>query len=714
MEYCDFNKLTWREAVLLLKGDDMLAGVAEKSRVGLFALVTHPGIDKGIILAGLWTQAKAGKAPAKVVYVASSDVEALLIGDKLGTHGVLVNADIGDGQPASDNPITICSARMLLPTIQEMTWDANRTVVVDVHWYPTVEDEILLGHLVTWAGERSREVREGRMDTHVAIILLMTDFVSNRTIEAFDRGLQVNVQGVICSDDPCKDLKIELLRREWETSIGDTILEVLRQDRRVVIGTDDWESFDGLTGENNGEIFGELISEIPSHYVSHDVRTRFEIQQIKESQVIAINPELPYANKIDKLGLVLALGVAPKSPVLNPGIMQVVIKPRELLRCEIRKQWLWSLTSASADGKGVMHARLLTSVSRDELNQREESAENLGPAWNRDFMFLVLAAFENWPSRSMVHMPMRAPANDYVVLEAARRLTVLGCMKKGAGTENIYETTELGKAVMKKYWEEEEDTAKRDFHLAYFLARAQLSQESPIIRRLLARIAALIRIGVDKCFAICHNMDEEKLRRVFPLVIRHRTHAGFVWLALALYLRCEMGGAFTRRVAEEWQNYEGIPLSYANVQQVNTLVTVFEGELGLSPDPPTQAVSNWARQPLEAAQLLSVDRHMMWAWLHRIALFSANPEERQRPRDCVSILPLVVHMEDEPIVVSKVRSYCDRVTTGKGAFYAFYLALRKGSGNRLCADQLTWLPPEAFQEVSDKTGQPWPHVVVQS
>ncbi|KAI1136311.1 hypothetical protein F5Y05DRAFT_415499 [Hypoxylon sp. FL0543] len=711
-EVYDIPDRSWEEVIALLTGDEVLAGVAKTSRVGFLTFVTHQAQHKDVIIGEIWARAKEGKAPAKLVYVASSEAEALLMRKELGVKGLITEQDIGDGQPASDNPITICTARALVPVIQQRTWGANRTVVVNVHWYPTVDDEIALGHLVSWAAMRAREAREGKPDVHVAIVLLMTTFASFRTIEAFERHLRIDVQPTLCHDNTSDQVTISVLQPGWEEKIGPYILSILSQNRRVVIGTDDWESLSSLVRGDARETFEQLIFEVPS-LVSprpHDLPTKrswidAELGKIESEKVLAVNPELPHTFEIENLGLVVALGVAPARPVLDRKMMQVVVKERDLFRCEIKRQWYWSQVSATADGT---RPKIMSSIAGVDINQRQLSAETLGPAWNRDFMFFALAAFESWPHCSLVHMPIRPPADYHVVFDATRRLIVLGCIEKGA-KENTWVCTEPGRLVMKRYWGEVTD--KHDFHLAYLLARTQLSQENPLIRRLLVRIAAIVHIDPLTCFGIGRRIDEEKLRRIFPPVIRGRIQAGFIWVALALYLRCEAAGLSTRNLNVPRIDYEGIAINPFNVTEISTFVKDFEKELGLEPEPPAEAGTSWLRHPLAEDQLLAIERHMMWAWLHRIALFAKLKPNDDRPRDCVTARPLAISMEKEPIVADHIQSYCDQVTKGRGAFYAFYLELSEGAAKRLSASQLTWIPPQLLTEVQEKTGLPWPLVV---
>ncbi|OTA70841.1 hypothetical protein K449DRAFT_393809 [Hypoxylon sp. EC38] len=680
--------------------DEVLMDTMEKNRVNIVAVTSQPGAETPSLLSHIWQRAKEGKAPASLVYMVPSDTEALLVSQLLRESESLVEEDIGEGIVGLDTPIMIISFRDYVRELKKITWDSNRTIVVDVNWYSTVADEIALGHLISWAQSLTEQMDASGTKGHVAIILLMSAFESKRTVEAISKHLG-RITRLECTEIQAPSVNIEIMKSGWQANV-EGILEIFyQQGRRVVLATDAWANWDGLSSDR----FHDRIKSIPSSASSRLEKRAAELDILKKASVVAVDPELPYSARIENLSLVLSDGIARKRRVLIPNIMQVVVKDRDLLWYEIMRHRSWALKSARLETPTPTQIRFLSPIGEDELRKRGESRENLGPAWNGDFMFMVLASIHSWPDRHVNQMPMRSPANHYLYVEAVRRLLVLGCIKESTKVEWTYECTDLGENIMRRYWDR--DVLECDFQVVFLLARISLKrQENAEVLRVLVRIAALVRLGLDKLYWVEGHTDIDMLRRCCPPLIRDRAHAGAVWIGLSLFLLWEERDQRGSDIEESHWSHEGFCVDCESARSVKGAVAQLESELGLNSIKP----ETWTSQPLTEQQLLSIDRDMMWAWLHRIASFSAqgNPSRIEKPADCVSWADLTVNMKNEVIQEGPIRKYCNKLTEGRGAFFAFYLSLFEDAKGQLRASQMTWLPPEAFQEIPEKSGLQWP------
>ncbi|KAI0109273.1 hypothetical protein F4776DRAFT_674849 [Hypoxylon sp. NC0597] len=683
--------------------DEVLLDTMENNRVNVIAVTSQPGAETtSSMLSHIWQRAKGGKAPAGLVYMVSSDTEAVLVSRLLRENESLADVDIGEGIVRLDTPIMILSFYDYVRELKKLNWDSNRTIVVDVNWYATVADEIALGHLISWATSLKEQAASGT-EGHVAIILLMSAFESKRTIEAFTKHLGKVIR-LECTKVQSPSVDMEIMKDGWQAKVEGILDTLYQQGRRVVLATDAWANWEGLKSDR----FRDSIDSIPNSSSSRPEKRAAELSILEKSPVVVVDPELPYSARIENLGLVLSDGVARKRRLLVPDIMQVVVKDRDLLWYEMMRHQSWASKSARLETSTPAHIRFLSPIGEDELRKRGEPAENLGPAWNGDFMFMVLASIHSWPDRHVNQMPMRSPANHYLFVEAMRRLLVLGCIKESTKLEWTYECTDLGESIMGRYWDQ--NALECDFQVAFLLARISLKrQESTQVLRVLVRIAALVRLGLGKFYWIEGHIDVDMLRRCCPPLVRDRANAGTVWIGLSLFLLWEERDMCGSGGEEGYWSHEGFCVDCESARSVRSTVKQLEGEFGLNPVQP----ENWTAHPLTEQQLLSVDRDMMWAWLHRVASFPAqgNPSGVEKATDCVSWADLRVNLKNEVIQAGPIRQYCHKVTEGRGAFFAFYLSLFEDAKGQLRASQMTWLPPEAFQEVPEKSGLQWPDAV---
>lgn len=343
----------WKPLLEML--DRALAKATEENRVEVVALTSLPGIGKSTaLIRHIWDLAKAGKAPGKVVYIVFSDTEASLIRTWLLQSGGVVKDDMGDGKVRSDNPFTLCSLRECFQVLQEKAWDANRTVIVDVNWYPTVRDEIAFGYLLSWTRGLKAAVAKGN-DVHVAILLLMSTFESERTVIPFERML-TTVIAFDLTDWRYPTPKAEALEVGWKEKVGDIVQGVLDEGGRVVLGSHIWQDWPGI---QSGRLDPDLVDDVPCTYVPAEDRLVTEQRSIEKARVLALHPLVPYSTRVEQMRLFLTPGVVEGCHILYPELMQVVVDDRELEWCERLRQYSWVLKSMGGGSPEANQIRFL-------------------------------------------------------------------------------------------------------------------------------------------------------------------------------------------------------------------------------------------------------------------------------------------------------------------------------------------------------------------
>ncbi|KAI1480016.1 hypothetical protein F4774DRAFT_425141 [Daldinia eschscholtzii] len=681
--------------------DKALANTMEEKGFRVVALTSDIGTGKSTSIIGhIWGQAKVGKAPPKLVYVVSTDTEVIWLLTHLVGNGTFTVNEVEHYINLDGRPVAIRSMRQYLAQFDEFSRYTDCTVVIDVNWYPTVEDEVAFARLLSWLA-----AGKGNEGFRVCCVLFMSAFESQRTVAAFEKWVG-NVLRLDCTGIESPEVDIETAQEGWKENLQHILLEVL-QKKRVVVGTERFWEFDGLEDEP----FDTLTGEVTFAFREDEDRVKDSIQSLKAAPLVAIDADTPFSASIAGLGIFISPGVARKN-LLVPGIMQVVMKERNLRWYELLRHYSWvTKSSESSAASGPSRIRFLCPASEEELQNREEVSENLGLAWNGDFMFTVLAFFCGWPGCHLSRIPMRRPANDYVFAEAVNRLFVLGCIQKNTETEGTYECASLGAKIMENFLAETE--RRHDFHLTYLLSRVQLREnESPEVRRIVARLVAVAYYGPRKIFSVGNdNSSTQTYRDSLPAVISGRAHAGALWVGVGICAALEAVGVHVGEDIGPSCLQGCFLVSVEDVRKVIKHAKELEKVLGLEP----ANALDWINQPLTEAQLRSIDGDMMWAWLHRIGLFqnTAHRSGVERVVDCVSLEEFQANMKEEPLRAQEIRVHCWKVTTGGGDFNAFYLSLEEEEGQTWARD-LTWVPPEALQDIPTKTNIAWPEVVAKT
>ncbi|KAI1798644.1 hypothetical protein F4811DRAFT_547723 [Daldinia bambusicola] len=686
--------------------DEVLASTVENdNRCEVVALTTDIGAGKSTsVLDHIWKRAKAGRAPPKLIYLVSTDTEAAWLQTHL-VKTIFTPDEVETRASLDGRPIVIRSVRQYAAQFDEISRYKHCTVIVDVNWYPTVEDEMAFALLLSLAAEA--RTKKGEEEFRMCYVLFMSAFESRRTVAAFEKWVG-HVLRLDCTGFNSPNINIETAREGWEKQLQNTLSEVLPH-KRVIMGADRLWGFDGI----EDGLFDSVTGEVMFDRFREDEDTVGEkLQVLEASPLVVVDPDTPFSTRIENLGMFVSPGVIHKD-LLTPGLMQIVLRERRLRWHELLRHYSWvkksSEISATSGTSGPSNIRFLCPASDEDLKAREVASEDLGRAWNVDFMFTVLAFLYGWHDRRINCIPMRRPANDYVFAEAVNRLYVLGCIRKSTKVQGGYECTTLGDKIMDSFFGETKH--RHNFHLMYLLCRVQLRQgESSEVRRVIARLAAVAYQGPRWVFSVDEDAPTtQRYRDSLPPVIQGRAHAGALWVGAGICASLEAAGVQVQDDISETIRQGCFLVSVENVREVICRAKQFEAILGLEPVDTT----DWINTPLDEAQLRSIDEDMMWSWLHRICLVQHTPLHSNIVGvvDCVSFEDFQANMAEECLRAQDVRKHCWTVTAGGGDFCAFYLSLEEEKG-QVWARDLTWVPPQAIQDVPKKTNTAWPEVVL--
>ncbi|OTB08558.1 hypothetical protein M426DRAFT_19215 [Hypoxylon sp. CI-4A] len=666
--------------------DEVLGNAMEKKEIYGLALTTPLAAGKTTqLIFHISKLMENGKAPPGICYILSAPVEVAAVKHYLG--------------PKQLDRVQVYSSSEFLSLVRENGLpDESLTYILDINWYSTVEDEVLFGQLVQGVGEKKGK------DLGVAVILFMSDFESGRAVNALEKGIG-NVSRCNYSADHLptpEKLRIAFVDNydRWTDRIKLEEQDANDKNYRIVVGSLDWVDLPGIS-------IDAVFHEVPNEEVPVEERVQADLTALIEKATVAIDPKTPYSLKISRLATFISPGETSVVPRLDTNILQVVIKRRKLLQCEIRRQQSWLVKSVNVTTSPTL--RFLANMSEEEFHDRDQSAEDLGPAWNDEFMFMALALFHHWPNEDLNRMPVRKPVRHLALVDTVKRLYVLRCITEGTRL-GTFRCTDLGSALMEWYYGVK-DPLRRDFHAGYLLCQTKIDSRDANTSKLIARIAAIAACGSVGSLLLRGEPAEDEELAECCVFFPSKTYAGAIWVALGLYMLYESDPSLSTRDQDGNVVYQGFIMHRVMLGRIQGMVPQFEEYLQADSLPRSQG--NMLYQALTNSQIAFIDRQMMWAWLHRIVMLRLNPQSPPREYPVVemgTMEDIAVNLESEVIRVEPIQQYCENLTGGRSIF-AFYSTLQDVPGSVLQAASLTWIHPRCFGEVQERTGIRWPDAV---
>ncbi|KAH8162741.1 hypothetical protein CIB48_g5501 [Xylaria polymorpha] len=640
--------------------DSHLENAVKTPGVTAFSLCSGPATGKSTTLMRHISElARASKAPRRVLYVVATEVEAQYISSWLWAHQAL---DTGDGVGGVRGVQVMTTETMVkMFTEDGMHWPDHLTIVLDINWYPTVDDEVALALVLHRAGQIKESHR--LMDIHMAIVLLMSGFESARTIQAFKKCLgnmkHVRIKGYHIPP-------LTYLEGDWKNDVRRSIGSWDRRGRMIVAGDDDVYWWRRLPLEEElGEALVARDPTVPGDWILEE-----NFSSLKKHKAIFVHGEVPFAVGLRNVTLVICSGEMEGSVRLDPGILQAVPYKRQMTISEVIRVLSWGVRS---DQYGSSTNVVFAAPVEGYGDLKEPDRDDLGKAWNQDLPFLLLKILKVWPGLTVNRLPTRPCLDFHALTDRMRRFVILDCIKEqGMG----WKCTELGLEIL-DIWAKLGGTMS--FNVVFLLARVTLMirhSRPGLLVVVLLHMAAIAHVGTK---SITDAVPESAYSKFLEVP--------------GLEVDTEVGSNIAELVFT-FAQYMGIPLTKVDD-------------------------NNWDWSILTQDDVATIERELMWAWLHQTVMFWPSPytEADDVVTDMVSFEKFSISMDREAIEVSLVREESKRQNKASGAFYAIYEGVEEDQGSsagresRYRCQGVTWIPGTAFVDVESKSGCLWPDAV---
>ncbi|KAI1313294.1 hypothetical protein F5Y03DRAFT_390313 [Xylaria venustula] len=279
----------WKKAKQQL--NKFLEDAISKPGVMALSLASQPATGKSTsLIKHIAERAYISRAPRLVLYILSTEVEARFIKSWLIRHNVATTTGTL-GPRVQVEVMTV--ERFIAGVSVEGNWSRDLTIIFDINWYPTVDDEIALTFILHRAAAVKTSVE--KMRNHLAIVLLMSGYESSRTLRAFRERVGDITQINLLQYHHQYPL-FEPLGRNWQDTVAQLANHILAHDGRVVL-----EEYSQI-GEARIDIrIDQQFIDIPKpdeQFINMDIAT------LRESKVLRVTGKLPYAVGIENVNLV--------------------------------------------------------------------------------------------------------------------------------------------------------------------------------------------------------------------------------------------------------------------------------------------------------------------------------------------------------------------------------------------------------------------------
>lgn len=675
--------------------------ISVEGGVEVIGIVGAPGTGKSTgLTAHVRDLVHQGRAPGPVTYVLSTEVEADIIGNWLHRNAEQIGVE-------QDIRVT---------TIRGGFQDgggipSQMTFLLDVSWYPDVDDEVfyakLARNLRTWRNKAATE------DVRIALVLLMSVFESKRTTELFRRAVGTSSVHVYEYTYSLSDISIKMLSKHWTktSEVSGVAKPSVTYGGRVIMAVDN----DLPPGFNDGEDLSEVCEEVELGS-SGGAGVKRVLNALEKSPVLMIEADIKYSTIISMLRLFVSSGVASDKVVLDRDMIQPVFaEERPLEYCELLRQLSWVIKSE----RPLSGIQFMATWDHDDLVEKKgkgavDLVESFGHAWNRDLILLVLAVVDSCPDQHFHRMPFRTPVSDYSWAEMVKRLELVGCIVKlGPGK---YKSTGRGQGVLhyhRKYG--------IDFHASFLLAYVTMGYIDSTVLRIVIRIAALASCGLDHMFSVRGKreapMTESEFGFYSPPLTRFKAHHGTIWFALSLYLKGEMERLYDLDKSPENEGIGEVAkigtviISRHEFKMAKRLIQALDRDFQLPEEDHA-----WMSMPLTEEQIKTIDRGLMWSWMHRMVWLQARPKptgtgqgmamEITSSKECTVNL----YGGSETLDAVRLREENAKERAGTG-IAAIYMKLHVDKEKKVSASMLTSIPGHCFEEFNKETKLTWPSAV---
>ncbi|KAI1477373.1 hypothetical protein F4774DRAFT_412087 [Daldinia eschscholtzii] len=556
-------------------------------------------------------------------------------------------------------------------------WPKRVTIVADVELRSSVEGEIFFGLLAGMVHKKREPILS---------VLLMSPHRSQRTVTAFqkviDRVQDITVPEVI------PGLNIKYIDELDTKEVVRKINNVLSQDERarVVI----------LSSKHD-------LKNIPPEKTSR-INTADQLLDKSDDlarPILAVNLEVGTSARVKNLRLVVLHGSS-DAVIFDKWAGHLARCKREVSKHEIAQGISWALKANTSEPVEV-----LVCMSSNEYNKLQILEDPWSPAWNVDMPQLILRIFSVWKDEKLWRLPTRTPQDEFAFAETLRRLLPMGLVEQGKGGVNTFATTERGKAVL-EIIKSLKSVQELDVHSAYLLAVARSGSESDNVGRVMIRMAFISAVGLAN-FCTLNNQEKDRNLTISEAIHeqcagvgRENSWKGGLWAALGVYLKGQQDGVFRPDVAQVLQR-GCLSVNSMMGYKISSLAAQFEDYVGKA------APANEVHETeLSDEEVAAVERHLMWAWLHRVVCFKHNSETVFDVSSCRE----VQIYENELMETETIMENGEVQQTG--GFFAIYNELEvENKGDRILKPRdLTFIPRLHYRDVAKKTGKNWPRPIL--
>ncbi|KAI0018532.1 hypothetical protein F4780DRAFT_794516 [Xylariomycetidae sp. FL0641] len=638
----------------------------------------HSGL-RTTFLEHLLVQADVGAAPRDVIYVTSTrDEKQYLEAYAHDTWG-----------ERHDLPVVTRKEHCCPP---EMLRGGDITMIVDVNMAATVDDEIFFGILL----RDCKAAMPLGPNARVAIVLLGNSYFSNRTFRAFKRIMPIEAYTVADLHPP---LRFHVLGgRTWAKKAEGHLLSALKDGKRVVMHAE------ADVVHHMHELWAHLEGEVEDIHSAEEYRKGLP----RAANLQGTSPTFSHPTN---LGAFLSTGTS-HGVQLDMISGQLVHASRQLTRSELEEQMAWVLKAEGGPGQ----VRFMTTYTREDYLQRPLGDETVGPAWNEDLLYNVLAMFVRFPGVTIPSLPVRQPPNHYAAADAVARLVTLQCIREvlpwGRGQ---YEVLELGSAVFQLCkqgipWEAAVILAKCGGP-----ERPGADHSLTVASRTVLIHMAAIAVHVPRTLiarSTGRPIPPGGLGNASSPVVRPAAENAGLWFAAGAYFANRNMEEILNATADR-QEVDVSPADWFFVmpgpcKSMGEQALLWMELCGLS----------WrdragADGPLPADQIRRIHITLMWAFLHRTLFLYQDENKNFVAKALISNHPVQINREEEFLAVAPAIAQAQRETMGPGFFAIHNDMIRVIDGDAVTyiASDLTKIPFDIFPVAVEATGIEWPLLI---
>ncbi|KAI4864217.1 hypothetical protein F4820DRAFT_470840 [Hypoxylon rubiginosum] len=562
-------------------------------------------------------------------------------------------------------------------------WPKRVTIMADVELRASVAGEIFFGKLAELVRKNKPAVN----------LLLVSPHRSLRTLRAFQE-----IVGTVCEivvPDANPQLRVKTIEgHDWMDKAARLADDVLRKDK-------DAKVFFGMSDASY--LFSYLARQATAEVTFVNQLNVDDLKNLVKDRVLVVDPELSVSAHTHGLRLVVSQCTA-ESVMFDTATSQLLQRERAMTLREVEQEQSWAFKTSSEPED----VEVYVAMPENRYRHLKRSCDPWSPAWNVHLPWLALRIFSTWPDTNTGDLPIRRPPDVFAFSETIGRLARMGLLQQDKDGKGKYSCTRLGVHAFSwmNMWTHigANATYQLQVHAAYLLAVATTKKDPPKVVRVLIRLAVISAAGIGNFCAIADpargRPSASAIRAECEGIGRELFWKGALWTALGVYHKGLARHDFRFDSPVTLQRGQML-LDPSKGFEISQAITKIEASLGL-PAPADEIQDTF----LNNDEVATVERHLMWAWLHRIVGIRCKGAG-DLAFDVASGHPVEVNESAELFGIRYVTNLPKNQIVG-GIFAIYDRLVRSEGGKVVKAHDLTFIPQDLYQEVEKKTGLSWP------